>query len=220
MEKSIFVSPELKNLWPSTALGILSYKVEVIPSSPELLQEFEATISRLSEEYTLDTITKNPHIDATRRAYKALGKSPHEYRNAAEAMLRRVVKGSGLYHINNVVEINNLISISSGYSIGSYDLSALVPAVELRQAEEGAHYDGIGKSSVNIGHLPVLFDAKGPFGNPTSDSRRAMIQPGKRNVMSVLYAFDGARGLSIWLEEYAKKLAQFCGVTQVDSFIV
>ena len=51
--------------------------------------------------------------------------------------------------------------------------------VVLVRAADGAHYDGIGKSSVNIQHLPVLKDELGYFGSPTSDSQRAMIQPGR-----------------------------------------
>lgn len=85
----------------------------------------------------MDTIAKHPHIAATRQAYKALGASPHEHRNAAEAMLRRVVKQAGLYHINNVVEVNNLISISSGYAIGSYDLDQLQGQVVLPVPRRG-----------------------------------------------------------------------------------
>lgn len=220
MNKVIAISTELKELWPDTTLGILEYEVDVIPSSAELLQYFDSKISQLSETYALDTIVKNPHIAATRLAYKAFGKSPHEYRNAAEAMLRRIVKGNGLYHINNVVEINNLISVSSGYSIGSYDASQLSDFIELRVAEDGAHYEGIGKSSVNIGRLPVLYDEWGAFGNPTSDSQRAMIRPGKRTVVSVIYSFDGKDSLKTWMEQYAKELHQQLGVTNIETWIV
>lgn len=119
------ISPAIKQCWPETALGLLLYQVQVAPSSPQLLAQFDQTVASLAQQYTLDTIAKHPHIAATRQAYKALGASPHEHRNAAEAMLRRVVKQAGLYHINNVVEVNNLISISSGYAIGSYDLDQL-----------------------------------------------------------------------------------------------
>ncbi len=52
-------------------------------------------------------------------------------------MLRRVVKQAGLYHINNVVEVNNLISISSGYAIGSYDLDQLQGQVVLACPRQG-----------------------------------------------------------------------------------
>ena len=214
------ISEEVRSVCPGAALGILHYKANVEPSSPALLQAFDAALARLAAEYQMDTIAKNPHIAATRSAYKALGKSPHEYRNAAEAMLRRVVKQSGLYHINNIVEVNNCISVSSGYSIGSYDTGRLKGDVELRRAPEETHYPGIGKGSVNIGCLPVLYDAEGPFGNPTSDSRRAMIQEGERNIVSVLYSFDGPAELKPWMDQFAGMLQQYCGVTQVDQQIL
>lgn len=216
----ISISDEIKTLCMGTALGVLHYKVTVEPSTVKLLDIFDSTIAKLSDEYTLDAIVQNPHIAATRQAYKALGKSPHEYRNAAEAMLRRVIKNLGLYHINNVVEVNNLISISSGYSIGSYDLGELKGEVELRRAEDGAHYDGIGKSNVNIEHLPVLYDDLGPFGNPSSDSRRAMIQNGKRDIVSILYSFDGREGLKPWIEQFSRNLEQYCGVRGIEIWIM
>lgn len=217
---NITISEEVKALCPGTALGILHYTALVQPSSPELLDAFEATVRELACQYEMSAIAKNPRIAATRQAYKALGKSPQEYRNAAEAMLRRVVKNTGLYHINNIVEINNLISITSGYSIGSYDVGGLTPPIELRRAEDGAHYGGIGKGSINIEHLPVLYDALGPFGNPTSDSRRAMIQEGEREIISVLYAFDGPEPLRPWLQQYADALERYCSVKNLETRIV
>lgn len=217
---NIVISDELKALCPDTALGILHYTINVEPSPAGLLDAFDAEIKKLTDEYELSTIVHNPHIASTRSAYKALGKSPTEYRNAAEAMLRRIVKNSGLYHINNVVEINNLISVSSGYSIGSYDLRELQGTIELRRAEDGAHYSGIGKGSVNIEHLPVLYDELGPFGNPSSDSRRAMIQDGEREVVSILYSFDGKGELNSWMEMYSRLLKEYCGVEEIDTWIV
>lgn len=71
-----------------------------------------------------------------------------------------------------------------------------------------------------IAHLPVLRDDLGWFGNPSSDSRRAMIQPGKRQVASVLYAFDGPQGLGPWLAEFAQALEEFCGVTNLQTLLL
>ena len=214
------ISEEIKTLWPQTALGVLHYTAHVAPSSPALLEEFEAAIQQSAQAYKLDQITSQHAVDATRKAYRAFGKDPHAYRNAAEAMLRRCVKGQGLYHINNIVEINNLVSISSGCSIGSYDVSQLKGEIELRLAEEGAHYPGIGKNSVNIGHLPVLFDDEGAFGNPTSDSRRAMIQEGEREIVSVLYGFEGSEALAPWLEEFSALLKKHAGVEDIQTWTV
>lgn len=214
------ISPDVLARWPQTCLGVLVYSVQVTPSSPALLEEFDRTVAQLAGQFALDTIAQQPHIAATRQAYKALGASPHDHRNAAEAMLRRVVKQAGLYHINNVVEVNNLLSISSGYSIGSYDLDQLQGPVVLDTPPDGTRYEGIGKGALTIAHLPVLRDDLGWFGNPSSDSRRAMIQPGARRVASVLYAFDGPDGLTPWMERFAQALRQFCGVEEIQQQIL
>lgn len=217
---NITISNEILARVPGAALGTLEYTAEVCESSPELLSALDEAMDELKRSFTLDTIAASPHIASTREAYRALGKSPHEYRNAAEAMRRRIVKGSGLYRINSVVEVNNLISVSSGYSIGSYDVSRLTGDIELRSAPEGAHYAGIGKESVNIGCLPVLYDGEGPFGNPSSDSTRAMIRPGRLGVISVVYSFDGAEGLRQWLPEYESCLRKYCGAAEIKTNIV
>lgn len=217
---NLSISQEVRDLCPGAALGVLRYTAQVSKSSEALLAEFEDALNTLSGRYTLEEIARIPHIEATRRAYKALGKDPHQYRCAAEAMLRRIVKQNGLYHINNVVEVNNLISVSSGYSIGSYDTECLNGDVTLKRAEAGAHYDGIGKASVNIECLPTLYDMNGPFGNPTSDSRRAMIQPGQRQILTVLYAFDGQEDLAPWLVRFSECLVRHCGAAGVETALI
>ena len=216
----IVIDRSLKEMWPETALGVLEYEADVVKSQDSLLDAFEEAIEKLSDEYCMDDIAKLPHVAATRKAYKALGKNPSEYRNAAEAMLRRVVKNSGLYHINNIVEVNNLISISSGYSIGSYDEGEVSGQVVYKRAEEDLHYAGIGKNSVNIGCIPTLHDDEGAFGNATSDSQRAMIKEGKRKIASVIYAFDGTEGLGKWMDEFEEDLKKYCGVTLVNKRII
>lgn len=208
-------------LIPGAMLGVVRYVVDVKKSDERLLGYFDKTVKEIGSRYEMSEIAEIPHIRETREAYKALGKSPSQYRNAAEAMLRRIVKGNGLYKINNVVEINNLISIRSGYSVGSYDKHALKGEIELRPAPAGERYEGIGKSNLNIENLPVLFDEEGAFGNPTSDSKRAMIQEGKREVMSVIYAFHlEQEELEKWLAEYRKLLEQFTDATAIQTEII
>lgn len=214
------IDSEIKSLCPNATLGILTYSVTVEKTSDSLLDKFNSTISELESKYVTEDIVKINHIQTTREAYKALGKSPSSYRNASEAMLRRIVKGKGLYNINNVVEINNIISVSSGYSIGSYDLDCVSENIALKRVPDGENYDGIGKSSVNIEHLPTLYDEKGAFGNPTSDSQRAMIKEGKRNVASVIYSFDGSEDLEKWITEFKSLLSEYTDAKDIDTFIV
>lgn len=201
-------------------MGIIRYRAQIQPSSEALLAEFDGHIAQLADKYDMPDIAQLPHVQSTREAYKALGKSPTEYRCAAEAMLRRIAKGNGLYHINNCVEVNNIISVLSGYSIGSYDLKNLKGDVELRRAPDGEHYPGIGKGSVNIEHLPVLFDDEGAFGNPTSDSRRAMLNEGDCEIAMVIFSFDGTSGLKPWINQGIDLLKTHCSAEILETLMV
>lgn len=217
---NVQISQEVKEKWENVCLGVLIYSAKVEGSSPQLLQLLQTTIDELNNRYSMQDIANTAHIQSTRNAYKAFGKSPSEYRNAAEAMLRRIIKGTGLYHINNVIDVNNLMSITTGYSIGSYDMGALLEPVELRRAPDGEKYQGIGKDTVNIEHLPTLYDKLGAFGNPTSDSRRAMIQNGSRTIMSVIYSFDGENDFKEVMARYCELLRQYCSVDNIDVMFV
>ncbi len=92
-----------------------------------------------------------PGVKGSRAAYKAFGKNPGRYRVSSEALLRRVHRGDDLYHINSVVDVNNLISIKSGLSVGSYDLAHIQSTITLRKAEAGEGYTGIGKDFFRYG---------------------------------------------------------------------
>ncbi len=217
---NIKISQELSALSPGAALMVLSYEAEVQKSSDVLLALLDKTINELHSRYTMADLPEIPHIKDTRTAYRSLGKSPTAYRNAAEAMLRRIVKGNGLYRINNVVEINNLISVTTGYSVGSYDTDCLSGAVEWKRAPDGESYQGIGKDILNIEHLPTLYDEQGAFGNPTSDSRRAMISMGKHRISSVVYSFSGKDQFEIIASQYQEWLAAFCSVEKMNIEII
>lgn len=186
----------IANVLPDAALGVLSCVADVTDNPEGLEAEFDILIKTLAEQYTLSSVAENLHVSSTRKAYKALGKDPLKYRNSAEAMLRRIAKGNGLYRVNNAVDINNIVSVSSGYSLGSYDMSAIQGNIVWKRAPDGEKYRGIGKDVLNIEHLPALYDDLGVFGNPTSDGRRTMIEKGTdKHLLYVIYSFDGAEQL-------------------------
>ena len=176
---AVKIDETLKERCPDAALGLLQAKVAVAPDPEEFLALLNGKIAELSE-VELSQANKRDKIQTTRKAYKALGKEPNRYRSSAEAMCRRIAKERGLYYINNVVDINNYLSIKSGYSMGTYDLAKTKGDILWMRAPEGTAYRGIGKDVLNIEFLPVLFDEEGPFGNPTSDNDRTMIRMQQR----------------------------------------
>src|SRR6476660_2284960 len=195
MPPEISIQPALKALVPNLALGCVSANVTVEKHNTALWHEIDQRLAYLTTNIEPEQTNSIPQIAAMRSAYKTLGKDPSRYRGSAEALLRRVLSGKGLYQINNVVDINNLVSLESLNPAGAYDLEKITPPIELRIGAAGASYKGIGKDLINIESLPVFADAAGPFGSPTSDSERAMVSLAAKEALIVLFSFTGAEGL-------------------------
>lgn len=217
--RNVKIEDSIRKPCPQAVLGLLQCRVTVGADSEDFLTLFHEKISELSA-VALAQANKRERIQTTRAAYKALGKDPNRYRCSAEAMCRRIAKERGLYYINNVVDINNYLSIKSGYSMGTYDLADVQGEICWRQAAEGTVYQGIGKDAVNIAQLPVLFDDMGPFGNPTSDSTRAMITEKTQEILMVFYAFDGDTALAQLLQEAEVLLRKFAAATEIEKYIL
>ncbi len=90
-------------------------------------------------------VSEVPAIAAARRAFKALGKDPSRYRVSSEALMRRLAQGKALYRINTVVDTNNLVSLHTGLSAGTYRVEALQPPLVLRKGGAGETYEPIGR---------------------------------------------------------------------------
>lgn len=200
---------------PEAKLGALQCRVVVTEEENEFRGIFNEKIAELAE-VELSMANKREKIQSTRKAYKALGKDPTRYRCSAEAMCRRIAKDRGLYYINNVVDINNYLSIKSGYSMGTYDLSKVTGPIVWDRAPEGTAYQGIGKDVLNIEFLPALFEEGQAFGNPTSDSTRAMITPETKEIILLYYAFDEGEELGALLQEAQELLAMYAGGTDFE----
>lgn len=216
---SVTIDESIHSCCPTATLGLLQCQVSVYPDDTVFLEKFNQKISELSE-VELSQANKRPFIQSTRQAYKALGKEPNRYRNSAEAMCRRIAKERGLYYINNVVDINNYLSISSGYAMGTYDLANVKGAITWKRAPEGTAYQGIGKDVLNISFLPALFDEEGPFGNPTSDNTRAMITEQTKEILLVYYTFNGGEDLEDWLSLAQELLQEHANGTNFETTIL
>lgn len=217
--RKITIDSSIKKCCPEAVLGVLQCKVAVHEAEQGFLELLNGKIGELAE-VELSQANKREKIQSTRKAYKALGKDANRYRCSAEAMCRRISKERGLYYINNVVDINNYLSIKTGYSMGTYDLEQVQSDVLWARAPEGTAYQGIGKDVLNIEFLPALFDEVGPFGNPTSDNTRAMITEKTKEIIMVFYAFDGGRELLDLLKEAEVLLKEFAGGHEFQGEIV
>jgi len=209
--KNVVIDKALKEKVPDYACVVLSFKMEVVASSDRLKNEMASLAREIETSLTLESLLKVPRIHAARTGYKALGKDPSRYRLATESLLRRLIKGNGLYYVNNAVDIGNVLSVKTRRSVAVLDEGKIKGDVLIRIGDDGP-YEGIGRGLINVENIPVYCDDIGPFGSPTSDTMRTAIQMETSDILLFIMSFDGVDGLVEDLE-LAKKLFQdFAGV--------
>lgn len=216
----IKISPELKAQCQPLCLGCIQAKVKVEASPKELLAIIDQKNKEILNTMNIEQIAELDQLVASRETYKRLGKNPGRYRNSAEALMRRVLQGKGIYIINNVVEINNLISLKAACSVGSYDLANIKGGIRFTVGKEGEQYKGIGKELINVENLPILEDDLGKFGSPTSDSERAMINFGTKEVLMMMFSFGGPAGILDYLTEAKELLTQYAAAKDIEIAII
>ena len=219
--KHLQIDPDMKSLWPATRVGCFQYKVRVEKKNEELWQYLKKEIFKKAKDAIFDYgINEIPNIKESRQAYKAFGKDPSRYRVSSEALLRRIGQVKGLYEVNTVVDVNNLISIQSGFSVGSYDADKIGEELVFRVGREKEIYKGIGKDEIKIDGLPVLADADGAIGSSTSDSERAMITETAAEVLTLIYSFSQNQDLERAMEYGKAYLEKYAGARELQGWIV
>ncbi len=195
-------------------IGLLTLSgVTVREREPLLDAEVDRLCSSLRERYGQGPSSQVPGAEDARALYKALGLDPTKTRPSSESLARRALKGETLYRINTLVDALNLVSLREQLSFGLYDLANVCPPVTLRKGRPGEEYEGIRKGAVHVEGRPVLVDAAGPFGNPTSDSLRTSITLATRDALVVAYApmSCAAARLEAVLARSGETLVRFCG---------
>jgi DNA/RNA-binding domain of Phe-tRNA-synthetase-like protein len=201
----ITVSVELAQKVPDLELACIECDVVLQPVNEELWNEIQYKIIELNSQFQIEDISKIPAIAASRKAYKACGKDPARYRLSAEALLRRVVNRNEIYQINNVVDLLNLVSISTGFSIGGYDADKIEGDIIYGIGKPNEPYIGIGRGELNIEGMPVFRDEKGAFGTPTSDSERTSVSMQTKRFLMIIIDYAVSQKLNE-ATNFAKKL--------------
>lgn len=179
---NIKIDENFKKLCITFRGAMILAKIKNTESSEALWEEIKQEENKLLASYTIESIKGRSGIAATRQAYKQFGKDPSRYRPACEQLARRVLQGKGLYHVNTVVDILNLVSLASGYSTAALDAAHIV----------GNNITlGIGRGVLNIEHLPAYRDEMGAFATPTSDSTRTMLALDSTLLLVIINGYDG-----------------------------
>lgn len=214
---TITVLPELREACPAFA-GAAVYAGVVNSSFSEgLWREIDEFTVELLGNTLMEDIKRQPAIAATREAYKRCGKDPGRYRPSAEALRRRLMRGIPLYQIDTLVDLINLVSLRTGYSIGGFDADKIDGThLELGIGKAGEPFEAIGRGILNIEGLPVYRDNRGGIGTPTSDEERTKMDMGTTHILAIINGYSGSEGVREAAEMIGRLLVEYALASAVD----
>jgi DNA/RNA-binding domain of Phe-tRNA-synthetase-like protein len=186
--------------------------VRPMPSAPAEIEAFvasaeDAARARLDEGEPAAL----PEVLRWRAAYRAFGSKKTSYRDACEALLRRLAAGDHLPRILPLVDLYNAISVKHVMPVGVDDLALLAPPNAFRYAKSG-------DSFLDGGTTPPADDPPAPGEVVYADTRhclcrrwnwrqdaRTRVSAGTRDALVVIQTLeaDGAERLARAIEDFA-----------------
>lgn len=216
----VSISSLVAEACPGMQAGIIKATVVNSETGDELWNELQAEASRIASTYATDTLSKRPAIAGTRQAYKTFGKDPARYRVSSEALCRRAIRGLDLYRINTLVDLINIVSMRSGYSIGGFDADRIEGDMTLGVGTADDVFHGIGRGLLNIEGMPVYRDNVGGVGTPTSDEERTKITMDTTNLLITINAYAPEMPLDECLQWTIELLGKYAQASNIESYII
>jgi arginyl-tRNA synthetase len=88
-------------------------------------------------EYAKKSIGEDPRILRWREAYARFGAKPSKYPSSIEALLKRVIEGKDIPHINSLVDLYNHISLKYVIPVGGENMDKFYDDIRLTYAKGG-----------------------------------------------------------------------------------
>ena len=139
---------ELVGRFPAIVGGVLhATGVTNGPTPPALATAFAAEQAAIIGRIGATPLSEIPALAAWRRAFRAFGVDPTQYRSAAEALLRRLTKQGSLPAIGTLVDLGNLVSIRHALPVAVFDTRAIPGGLVVRFARGDEPWSDLGSST-------------------------------------------------------------------------
>lgn len=133
--------------FPTIRAGVLLAEgVDNGPAPPPLADRFAGQQAATLQQLDGVALADLPSITAWRRTFSRFGAKPTQYRNAAEALLRRLTKQGDIPSISTLVDIGNLVSIRHAVPVAVFDLDGIEGRLTVRYAEGTEPFSDLGSS--------------------------------------------------------------------------
>jgi DNA/RNA-binding domain of Phe-tRNA-synthetase-like protein len=185
----------------------------VLASGVKCAPSDELLIEKLLAAEALVRVDASAFPEAVRKAVRDVlrvgGYKPTGRGKPASEYLVGAAREQGLPRVNNLVDINNLVSLMTALPISIFDADQLNDDIAVRFGRSGENYQFNSSGQVmDLSGIPVVCRAATdePVGNAVKDSMLAKVGPTTRNVTAVLY---GSRQLTAgYLAQATQQMAQ------------
>ena len=116
------------------------------PSPAALLDGYRTEQEAAAKRLAVTAIADIPSVAAWRRVFTGFGAKPTQYRNAAEALLRRLGKQGGIPSVNALTDLGNLVSIRYAMPVAVVDQAGVAGAITVRFATGAESFADLGSS--------------------------------------------------------------------------
>jgi DNA/RNA-binding domain of Phe-tRNA-synthetase-like protein len=158
-------------------------------------RELRRTVfAEVRSRYVVEALKDDSTVRAYRDLYWRLGVDPTKTRPSGEALLRRVLNGNDLPNISTVVDAYNLASMKTIIPVSGFDRDCLSLPFQVRFAENGESFRGIGMTEPVLltDKLLVVADQKQVLCiYPYHDSDGTKITMSTRSIVIVGYGAPG-----------------------------
>ncbi len=166
---------------------LLTENLKVSETSSELKLMIEKLCEEMKSRYSLSPPSSVRGLEGARVLYKKIGIDPTKDRPSSEALFRRALRNEFPF-INSLVDTINFCSLNFLLPYGLYDFEKTNDHIEVRIGKKGDVYETIGKGRIKLEGKIVVCDQLGPFGNPSSDSKRASVSRETKSSLTLIFA--------------------------------
>jgi DNA/RNA-binding domain of Phe-tRNA-synthetase-like protein len=101
-------------------------------------------IERVASAFSLEALKEDPLLQGFRTLHERAGCSNRKNTSASENLLKMVLKHRSFPHVNLLVDIYNLVSVSTRLSLGAHDVGKISGNVHLRRTSGQERFVPIG----------------------------------------------------------------------------
>ncbi len=141
---------EILDSFPNTRGGVVHATGLANGATPsELLGAYQAEQHRIRDHLGDTPISEIPSLAAWRRTFTTFGVKPTQYRNAAEALLRRLTKQGNIPSINLLVDLANLVSLRHHLPVAVFDQHLVSGTTTVRVAAGEERFTDLGTDTLS-----------------------------------------------------------------------